>query len=141
MKKSLLAAVCIIFLSSLVLIPFANADWTMFRSDPSHSGIGTGDPLLTPNLLWKFNTGSAVHSSPAVVNGVVYVGSENGNFFALNATNGFQIWNYNTGNTPGVWSSPAVINNMVFVGGGSIIYAFDASSGTELWNYTNGGTQ
>jgi outer membrane protein assembly factor BamB len=141
MKKSMLAAVCIIFLSSLVLIPFAKADWTMFRGDLSHNGVGTGDPVLTPNLLWKFNAGGAVYSSPTVVNGIVYIGSENGNFFALNATNSFQIWNYSTGNTPGIWSSPAVVNNVVYVGGGSITYAFDAFSGAVLWNYNNGGTQ
>ena len=50
-------AVCMIFLFSLVLIPFANADWIMFRSDPSHSGVGTGNPTLTPTLLWKYTDG------------------------------------------------------------------------------------
>jgi len=25
----------------------------MFRSDASHSGAGTGNPVLTPTLLWK----------------------------------------------------------------------------------------
>ena len=69
------AVVCIIFLFSLILIPFANADWTMFRSDPSHSGAGTGNPALTATLLWNYTTGSHVYSSPAVVGGVVYVGS------------------------------------------------------------------
>ena len=126
---------CIIFLSSAVLIPFANADWTMFHADTSHSGIGTGNPVLTPTLLWKYNTGDAVYSSPAVVNGIVYVGSENGNFYALNAANGNQIWNYSTGATPGIWSSAAVSGGVVYVGGGSIVYAFDANSGAVLWTY------
>jgi len=77
------AVVFIIFLSSLVLIPFANADWPMFHADPSRSGAGTGNPALTPTLLWSYTTGNEVVSSPAVVGGVVYVGSMDGNVYAL----------------------------------------------------------
>ena len=73
------AVVCIIFLSSVILIPFANADWIMFRSDPSHSGAGAGNPVLAPTLLWNYKTSSDgtghVYSSPAVANGVIYVSS------------------------------------------------------------------
>ena len=80
------AVVCIIFLSSIVLIPFANADWMMFRSDPSHSGAGTGNPVLNPTLIWSYATGSNVFSSPAVDGGVVYIGSYDGNVYALGGT-------------------------------------------------------
>jgi hypothetical protein len=86
--------VCMIFVSSLVLLPFANADWPMFRADPSRSGVGTGSPALTPSLLWKYTAGSWVVSSSAVVNGVVYIGSDDHSVYALNATNGIQLWNY-----------------------------------------------
>ena len=37
-----------------------------------------------------------VVSSPAVVGGVVYVGSEDGKVYALNAANGALMWNYTT---------------------------------------------
>ena len=47
--------------------------------------------------LWNYTTGSAVDSSPAIVDGVVYVGSNDDKIYALNATNGAQIWNYTTG--------------------------------------------
>jgi hypothetical protein len=43
MEKSVAAAVCIIFLSIVVLIPFANADWAMFRADPSRAKGLTGE--------------------------------------------------------------------------------------------------
>jgi outer membrane protein assembly factor BamB len=43
-------------------------------------------------LAWKFTTGGVVWSSPAVVNGVVYVGSLDNNTYALNATTGAQLW-------------------------------------------------
>ena len=38
--------------------------------------------------IWSYTTGNTDSSSPAVVNGVVFVGSYNGNVYALNATTG-----------------------------------------------------
>jgi outer membrane protein assembly factor BamB len=55
-----------------------------------------------------------VGSSPAVANGVVYVGSNDNNLYALNATTGAKVWNYTTGGS--VYSSPAVANGVVYVG-------------------------
>ena len=47
--------------------------------------------------LWNYTTGGFVNSSPAVVDGVVYIGSNDGNVYALNATKGDKLWNYTTG--------------------------------------------
>ncbi len=138
MKKTVGAAVCIIFLSSFVLIPFVNADWTMFLSDPSHSGSGTGNPTLAPTQSWKYGTGDEVSSSPAVVGGLVYVGSDDNNIYALNATDGAQLWSYKTGNDVG--SSPAVVNGVVYIGSmDDNVYALNAADGTQIWNYSTGG--
>ena len=49
--------------------------------------------------LWNYTTGGGVYSSPAVVDGVVYIGSDDDNVYALNATNGAKLWNYTTGNS------------------------------------------
>ena len=95
--------VSMIFLSSLVLLPLASADWSMFRSNSAHNGVGTGKPAFIPTLLWKSNTGGAVYSSPTVVNGVVYIGSLDGNVYALNSGDGAKIWNCTVGYE--VWSS------------------------------------
>ena len=99
-------------------------DWPMFHGSLSHSGAGIGDPVLTPKLLWNFSTGNWVLSAPAVVGSVVYVGSIDGNVYALNATNGAQLWSFSTGN--GVWSSPAVVNGVVYVGSWTSVYALNA---------------
>ncbi len=62
-------------------------------------------------------------SSPGLANHVVYVGSEDGNVYALNAATGAKLWSYTTGNQ--VFSSPAVANGMVYVGSGDgNFYAF-----------------
>ena len=49
---------------------------------------------------------SGVIPSPAVANGVVYVGSEDGLVYALNAATGTELWSFTTGQI--VLSSPAV---------------------------------
>ena len=79
-------------------------------------------------------------SSPAVVNGVVYVGSDDNNVYALNATTGAKLWNYTTGGA--VDSSPAVANGIVYVGSDDHnVYALNATTGAKLWNYTTGGVR
>ena len=55
-----------------------------------------------------------MYSSPAVANGVVYVGSFDAKVYALNATTGATLWTATTGGD--VISSPAVANGVVYVG-------------------------
>jgi len=64
-----------------------------------------------------------VDSSPFVANGIVYVGSEDSNIYALNATSGIKIWSYLTKSA--VESSPVVANGVVYVGSDdNNVYAF-----------------
>jgi eukaryotic-like serine/threonine-protein kinase len=64
-----------------------------------------------------------------VANGVVYVGAENGNVYALNAAYGAKLWSSTTGGY--VASSPAVVNGVVYIGShDGNVYAFDLAGGT-----------
>jgi outer membrane protein assembly factor BamB len=45
-------------------------------------------------VLWKKRLPSRAESSPIVVDGIVYFGSENGTVYALRATNGRKVWTY-----------------------------------------------
>jgi succinyl-CoA synthetase beta subunit len=75
--------------------------------------------------LWSYPTGGDIDSSPAVVNGVAYVGSDDKNVYALNASTGAKLWSYRTGGK--VYSSPAVANGVVYVGSkDGKVYALDA---------------
>ena len=101
----------------------------------ARSSLATGGG----NLRWRYLTGSSVYSSPAVVKGVVYVGSDDGNVYALNASNGTVLWRYLTGGSV-YSSSPAVVNGVVYVGSfDSNVYALNASNGTLRWRYLTGG--
>ena len=78
---------------------------------------------------------------PAVAKGVVFVGSNDHNVYALNSQTGEKIWSYTTGDS--VLSSPAVANDVVYIGLNDYkVYALNAATGSEIWSYkTNEGVE
>ena len=93
--------------------------------------------------VWSYpteNPKDRVISSPAVVDGVVYVGFPEGTLYALNASTGSKIWDYTTkdmGNGVAIQSSPAVVDGVVYFGAlDDNIYALKASTGEKIWNHT-----
>ena len=84
----------------------------------------------TGSLLWRFANANPVAglSSPSVANGVLYVGSLDGNIFAVNASTGAPLWSHNLGGH--VWSAPTVVNGMLFTGSdmNGMFYAFGLPS-------------
>lgn len=91
----------------------------------------------TGAVVWIYDTGSDVDSSPAVANGVLYIGNGDGNIDALNTANGGLLWSYHVDGS--VWSSPAVAYGMVYIGAEDYyVHALDANTGTEMWNFNAG---
>ena len=87
--------------------------------------------------IWSFSIGGNVYSSPVVVDGVVYVGSNDDNLYAVDASDGSEIWSFSTGGN--VYSSPVVVDGVVYVGSyDDNLYAVDASDGSEIWSYSTG---
>src|SRR5439155_27216239 len=83
--------------------------------------------------LSPYITARDVASSPAVANGVVYVGSGDHKVYALDATTGALLagWPYTTGGA--VLSSPVVANGVVYVGSADHkVYALNANTGALL---------
>ncbi len=95
---------------------------------------------ITCAVLWNYTAGGGVtYSSPAIVNGVMYFGSDGGNVYALNTSTGALLWSY--ANSGAVQSSPAVANGVVYIGSDdNNVYALNASTGAQLWSYTTGGS-
>jgi uncharacterized repeat protein (TIGR01451 family) len=123
------------------------ADWTQFHRDnmqrwnPYETVLGVNN-VGSLQVKWAYPIGldpGGLPSSPAVANGVVYVGSWTDlNVYALNASTGAKLWSYTAGG--GVESSPALANGVVYVGSSdSNLYARNASTGAKLWSYTTGG--
>jgi outer membrane protein assembly factor BamB len=105
----------------------------MFNHDLAHTGYSTTTAPKNNQTLWTYTTGDAVKTSPAVVDGFVYFGSDDGYVYALNVANGSLVWKYNTYGP--VQSSPAVVDGVVYVGGyhGHAVFALNAYTGALIW--------
>ena len=109
-----------------------SSNWTMFRSDPSHTSTASVGPSnLT--VAWKFATDGSVISSPTLVNGVVYAGSQDKNVYALDALSGSLIWKFATGGS--IEDSPAVVDGLVYVeSDDGYVYCLSADHGALSWH-------
>lgn len=86
-------------------------------------------------LYWKYTTGGqyAGYSSPAIFNGVLYIGAQwPQGLYALNAFTGEQLW-YDQIYAFFV-GPPVVANGVVYLGcQDNAVYVIDASTGAILW--------
>ena len=110
------------------------SSWPMFRGSPSLLGVSASRLPDKLELLWTFKTQGPVKSSPAIVNGRVFIGSNDSNVYAINLGNGQRVWAFPAGES--IESSPLVLNGRVFVGAmDGQLHAIDAASGKGLWKY------
>jgi outer membrane protein assembly factor BamB len=117
--------------------------WAEFGFGAAHLGWNPYENVLSPStvpglgLLWAAAT-SAGGGTPAIVNGVAYVGTTGG-VQALSTTTGAVIWSKLT--TSAFYSSPAVSGNSVFIGSNNgVVYALKTGNGAALWSYSTGGS-
>jgi len=93
-------------------------------------------PVGKPEITWTYDFGAPVKASPVIVDGVVYVGADNGRFAALNLNTGEPEWTYEAGSA--IRSSAAVLDGRVLFMNGRGIYALNAEKGEEIWKKTGG---
>ncbi|MDH5691354.1 MAG: PQQ-binding-like beta-propeller repeat protein, partial [Candidatus Bathyarchaeota archaeon] len=111
--------------------------WSMWRNDSTNSGTGQSGPTEL-NLRWRFKTGGGVGSTPVIVEGRVYAGSQDRNIYCIDARDGRLLWNFTTGAR--IKSSVAVANGKVYVGpDDGYVYCLDAKNGTRIWKTYAGG--
>jgi len=99
---SFLTAATAIFVASLAALaseggPAGGVNWPMFRGNPALTGIASGTLPDKLSLLWSFKTGGPVKSSAAIVDGHVFIGSGDGNVYALDLASGKKGWAARTG--------------------------------------------
>jgi outer membrane protein assembly factor BamB/plastocyanin len=127
--------------------PFYGGTFDNHREQLAERSIHTGN-VSGLGVAWRTSPpgGGTIHSTPVVVDGCVYTGTDLGNVYALNADTGKVVWEQalgegtegsNTFEGAGVVGSPAVANGLVYVGSttpkGSLLSAIDQATGAIVW--------
>ncbi len=88
-------------------------------------------------IIWTYNAGSEIRSSPAVFDGRVYFAGMSGSVFSLDVKGDF-LWNFRTKFL--VSSAPVVdkLGRIVFGSWDNYVYVLD-ESGKLLWRFRTGG--
>lgn len=90
------------------------------------------------DIKWKFKTEGKIFSSPIVQNGIAYIGSEDGYFYAIDEKSGNLKWKFKTNGA--VHSSTSIYNDIVYFGSfDGHYYAVNAKSGKEIWRFKTKG--
>jgi outer membrane protein assembly factor BamB len=126
--------------------------WEQANYGPGHDGYEPNDKSLNyiinvgqsdwVELAWHFDPGVAINASPAVVDGIAYVGDVAGNVYALDTYNGGLLWNYTLASGAAIEGSPAVdvSRGLVFVSASDgTLTAIHLSTGTRAWSKSIGG--
>ncbi|MDO9324442.1 MAG: PQQ-binding-like beta-propeller repeat protein [Methanoregula sp.] len=96
----------------------------------------------TGEVRWNRTINVSI-SSPAVAEGMVFVGSDDSNLNALDAKTGAQKWKFTVQESKmpgGIASSPAYADGVVYFGDlNGNLYALDAKTGALRWKFTAGG--
>jgi outer membrane protein assembly factor BamB len=112
----------------------------MFRGTPAHTGVAR-ERLFDGQggVRWRFQTRSAVRSTPAVTATRVFVGSGDSTLYAIDRASGKLVWQFAAGGP--VHSSPAVARGLVVAATlGGRIFAVNESSGALRWSIQTGAT-
>jgi eukaryotic-like serine/threonine-protein kinase len=87
----------------------------------------------TMNAEWVYQTSGAIWGSPAINNGTVFIGSDDGNLYAFGAQAGKLIWKFASQGI--VRSQPAIANGLVyFSSDDGFLYALHSQDGSQAWS-------
>jgi outer membrane protein assembly factor BamB len=109
-----------------------------FHGGPDHAGVFPGrGPDGFFQLLWRFDAGHMVVSSPVVADGVLYAGARNGEFYALDAKSGALKWKFSA--DAAITSTGAVAGGIVyFTSHANTVYALNVADGALVWKQATG---
>lgn len=125
--------------------PFTGSEWNGWGGDAMNSryqatpGLTAADaPSLTLKWAFGFPSGNSAYGQPAVVGGRVFVGSDTGFVYALDATSGCVHWSFRAAagvrTAPTVGRGTAAHRFLVYFGDiRANVYAVDAETGAQVW--------
>ena len=141
METFLKAAIAWFFVFAAVIpcpAQLNSGPWPMFQQNAMHTGQSSFRGSESGELVWSYETGYELYSSPTVGSDkAIYVGSDDNRLYTLTST-GSLAWSYRTGHW--VDSSPAIgSDGRVYVGSADNRLYGLISDGSLLWSYRTGG--
>jgi len=119
----------------------SSASWSYFRGNLDNPGVAVGQSApvnIGAGPTWTYATDDAITSSPVIVDGKVYIGSNDKNLYCIDAYTGEKIWNFTTDYK--VSATPFVVGGRVYTGAtDGNVYCLDADDGTLIWERYAGG--
>lgn len=124
-------------------LPGKSYNWPMFRGNITRTGY-TPEVLAPPlQRRWQYKLGDWVLASPAISNGVVFVGGrqnrpgQQGHLVAIHADRGQLLWELDVAHE--ILLSPCVLGgNIVFCASHNWLLALEARTGNRHWDFTAG---
>ena len=116
----------------LAAVPGAMAQAT-FHGNIARTGVyDSPGPTQFNGVKWAFKTGGPIVASPAIADGVVYIGSMDGYLYAVDQPTGKEKWKFKS--SMPIASSPAVAGEMLyFVSSVGSLAALDIATGKPKW--------
>ena len=116
----------------LAAAPGAMAQAT-FHGNAARTGVyDSPGPKQFGGVKWTFKTGGPIVASPAVADGVVYIGSMDGYLYAVDQSTGKERWKFKS--SMAIASSPAVAGGtLYFVSSRGGLAAIDIANGKLKW--------
>ncbi len=112
------------------------ADNRIFSASLAGKGVKAFDEK-DGNLLWYFKVAKGVEGSPAIYEGKVYFGGNDGFLYAVNLETGLLVWKFNA--EAEILSSPVADGGIIyFSAANDVLYALDAKTSKLIWRYREG---
>ncbi len=113
-------------------------DAVMYRGNPSLTGVVAATSAdAVEGLAYTFQAGGPIRSAPMVYDGLLYFGSGDGVFHALDAKSGIERWHVVTGGA--ITSSPAAAAGRIYVASrDGYLYCLGARDGSLRWRHRFG---
>ncbi len=135
----------------------SGANWSEYYGDGSRSHYSTLSQITNENIsklkvAWEYSSGGAdikgnrsqIQCNPIIINGILYGVSPNTQVFAVDATNGKELWKTNITDNGGTSSRGVTYyadndSKRIFFGAGKWLYALNAETGEPISTFGDSG--